>query len=57
MASEANPAPKSDIDLTARQVIIQHADTVNVYTIGAAGDGASAPASARDGMEVNRDMI
>ena len=57
VASEANPAPKSDTDLTARQVIIQHADTVNVYTIGAAGDGASAPASARDGMEVNRDMI
>ena len=57
VASEANPAPMSDTDLTARQVIIQHADTVNVYTIGAAGDGASAPASARDGMEVNRDMI
>ena len=29
-------------DLTARQVIIQHADTVNVYTIGAGGDGVSA---------------
>ena len=57
VASEANPAPTSETDLTARQVIIQHADTVNVYTIGAAGDGASAPASARDGMEVNRDMI
>ena len=57
VASEANPAPKSDTDLTARQVIIQHADMVNVYTIGAAGDGASAPASAKDGREVDRDMI
>ena len=57
VASEANPAPTSETDLTARQVIIQHADTVNVYTIGAAGDGASALASARDGREVDRDMI
>ena len=55
MASEANPAPTSETDLTARQVIIQHADTVNVYTVGAGGDGVHA--SARDGREVARDMI
>ena len=57
VASEANPAPASDTDLTARQVIIQHADTVNVYTIGAGGDGASAVASARDGREVDMNML
>ena len=32
MLPEANPAPTSDTDITARQVIIQHADTVNIYT-------------------------
>ena len=48
--SEANPAHTADAGLTARQVIIQHTDTVNVYTIGAGDDGASA--SARDGREV-----
>ena len=57
MVSEANPAPTSETDLTARQVIIQHADTVNVYTIGAGGDGASAPASARDGREVDMNIL
>ena len=57
VASEANPAPMSETDLTARQVIIQHADTVNVYTVGAGGDGVNAVASARDGREVDRDMI
>ena len=57
MASEANPAPMSETDLTARQVIIQHADTVNVYTVGAGGDGVYSVASARDGREVDRDMI
>ena len=57
MGSEANPAPTSDTDLTARQVIIQHADTVNVYTIGAGGDGASALVSARDGSEVDMNML
>ena len=35
----------SETDLTARQVIIQHADTVNVYTVGAGGDGVNAVAS------------
>ena len=57
MGSEANPAPTSDTNLTARQVIIQHADTVNVYTIGAGGDGASALVSARDGSEVDMNML
>ena len=57
MVSEANPAPTSETDLTARQVIIHHADTVNVYTIGAGGDGASAPASARDGREVDMNIL
>ena len=57
VAPEASPAPTSDTDLTARQVIIQHADTVNVYTIGAGGDGASAVASARDSREVERDTL
>ena len=57
VASEANPAPMPDTDLTARQVIIQHADTVNVYTIGAGGDGVSAVASARDGREVDMNML
>ena len=28
----------SVMDLTARQVVIQHADVVNVYTVGVAGD-------------------
>ena len=55
--SEANPAPTSETDLTARQVIIHHADTVNVYTIGAGGDGVSAVASARDGREVDMNML
>ena len=54
---EANPVSMSDTDLTARQVIIQHADTVNVYTVGAGGDGVNSVASARDGREVDRDMI
>ena len=54
---EANPAPTSETDLTARQVIIQHADTVNVYTVGAGGDGVYSVASARDSREVDRDMI
>ena len=54
---EANPVSMSDTDLTARQVIIQHADTVNVYTVGAGGDGVNSVASARDGREVARDMI
>ena len=57
VASEANPAPTSETDLTARQVIIQHADNVNVYTVGAGGDGVYSVASARDGREVDRDMI
>ena len=57
VASETNPAPASDTDLTARQVIIQHADTVNVYTIGAVGDGASALAGTRDGREVDMNMF
>ena len=57
MVSEANPAPTSETDLTARQVIIQHADTVNVYTIGAGGDGASALAGTRDGREVDMNML
>ena len=57
VASEANPAPMSETDLTARQVIIQHADNVNVYTVGAGGDGVYSVASARDGREVDRDMI
>ena len=57
VASEANPVSMSDTDLTARQVIIQHADTVNVYTVGAGGDGVYSVASARDGREVDRDMI
>ena len=57
VASEANPAPTSETDLTARQVIIQHADNVNVYTVGAGGDGVNSVASARDGREVDRDMI
>ena len=34
---EAGPASTPDTKLTARQVIIQHADTVNVYTVGAGG--------------------
>ena len=38
---EAGPASTPDTDLTARQVIIQHADTVNVYTVGAGGDGVT----------------
>ena len=54
---EAGPASTPDTNLTARQVIIQHADTVNVYTVGASGDGVNAVASARDGMEVDRDLI
>ena len=54
---EAGPASTPDTNLTARQVIIQHADTVNVYTVGAGGDGVNAVASARDGREVDRDMI
>ena len=34
----------SVMDLTARQVVIQHADVVNVYTVGdAADDGGAAP--------------
>ena len=57
VASEANPAPTSETDLTARQVIIQHADTVNVYTVGAGGDGVYSVAVARDGREVDRDLI
>ena len=57
MVSEANPALTPDADLTARQVIIQHADTVNVYTIGAGGDGVSSVASARDGTEVDQSML
>ena len=36
MASEANPAPMSETDLTARQVIIQHADTVKFTLSGLA---------------------
>ena len=44
VASEANPAPKSETDLTARQVIIQHADMVTVYTVGTGGDGVNAVA-------------
>ena len=54
---EAGPASTPDTNLTARQVIIQHADTVNVYTVGAGGDGVYSVAVARDGMEVDRDMI
>ena len=57
MVSEAGPAHTPDEGLTARQVIIQHADTVNVYTIGAGGDGARALAVARDGREVDMDML
>ena len=34
---EAGTASTPDTNLTARQVIIQHADTVNVYTVGAGG--------------------
>ena len=33
----AEPDETPDLGLTARQVIIQHADTVNVYTTGAVG--------------------
>ena len=55
MVPEANPALTRDADLTARQVIIQHADTVNVYTIGAGGDGANAAAT--DGREVDMNML
>ena len=54
---EAGPASTPDTNLTARQVIIQHADTVNVYTVGAGGDGVYSVASARDGREVDRDLI
>ena len=52
---EAGPASTPDTNLTARQVIIQHADTVNVYTVGAGGDGVYSVASARDGREVDWD--
>ena len=40
----STPPDPSVMDLTARQVVIQHADVVNVYTVGAAGDdGGAAP--------------
>ena len=52
LVSAAHPAPTPDAGLTARQVVIQHADTVNVYTIGAAAsDGA------RDGREVDLNTL
>ena len=55
-APQASQVPIPDGNLTARQVIIQHADTVNVYTVGAGADGAGAVASARNGVEVDLDM-
>ena len=55
-APQAGQVPIPDGDLTARQVIIQHADTVNVYTIGAGDDGAGAVSSARNGVEVDLEM-
>ena len=55
-APESSQVPMPDGDLTARQVIIQHADTVNVYTVGAGSDGAGAVASARNGREVEMDV-
>ena len=51
------PAPTPETDLTARQVIIQHTDTVNVYTIGAGDDGAGVVASARNGAHLNLDVV
>ena len=44
-AAEGPLAPDPSVmDLTARQVVIQHAGVVNVYTVGAAGDaGGAAP--------------
>ena len=35
-APQAGPAAIPEGDLTARQVIIQHVDTVNVYTVDSA---------------------
>ena len=38
------PQGPAEVNLTARQVIIQHADVVNVYTVGSAGgDGIPEP--------------
>ena len=52
LVSEPNPVHSPDAGLTARQVVIQHTDTVNVYTIGgAASDGA------RDGREVDLNTL
>ena len=46
-AAEGPPAADPPaMGMTARQVVIQHADVVNVYTVGAAGDdGGEAPAA------------
>ena len=57
MLSEANPAPTPRGGTDGRQVIIQHADTVNVYTIGTGGDGAGDGASARNGREVDQGVL
>ena len=46
-AAEGPPAADPPaMGLTARQVVIQHADVVNVYTVGVAADeGGAAPVS------------
>ena len=56
-APESSSAPIPDADLTARQVIIQHAGTVNVYTIGAGADGVNSAVGTQGGSEVNQDTL
>lgn len=52
-AQEVDAAPAPGGNLMARQVIIRHADTVNVYTVGTVGAGADA----RDDTDLPLDVV
>lgn len=56
-APEVGQVPIPDMDLTARQVIIQHVDTVNVYAVGAGDDGANVAANTRDGRQLDQNPL